>query len=226
MTTWFRLALIATACTSAGTAVAASNTGYRCTDANGAVSFQDKPCRGDQQSHAFEYQRNPPPAPEETAAEETASAAADEATKPARPARPEPPATPAPPPPRPPVPIVFRCVRADNDKVYYSETGATPSYHVPAGVVGLPGGSLRDNAQPSAPELNRPPVSDGSGENAVAAAYVEVRDRCEQLVPAEACRALRSQLDDNLARQRAATRNERAGLAGEARTLADKLAGC
>ena len=107
-----------------------------------------------------------------------------------------------------------------------SESGETPPYRVPAGVVGLPGSSLRDNAHVSAPELNRPPVADGSGENAVAAAYVEVRDRCEQLVPAEACRALRSQLDDNLARQRGATRDERAGLAGEARKLADKLAGC
>lgn len=224
MTTLSRFVLIAAACASTGTAVAASNTGYRCTDANGAVSFQDRPCRDDQQSRAFEYERNPPPPPED-AETQTADAATEPAAPPVA-TRPEPPAMPAPPPPRPPVPVLFRCVRADNDKVYFSETGDTPPYLVPAGVVGLPGSPLRDNAHVSAPELNRPPVADGSGENAVAAAYVEVRDRCEQLVPAEACRALRSQLDENLSRQRGATRDERAGLADQARTLADKLAGC
>lgn len=224
MTTLSRFVLIAAACASTGTAVAASNTGYRCTDANGAVSFQDKPCRGDQQSRSFEYERNPPPPPED-AEPQTADASAEPAAPPVA-TRPEPPAMPAPPPPRPPVPVLFRCVRADNDKIYFSETGDTPPYRVPAGVVGLPGSPLRDNAHVSAPELNRPPVADGSGENAIATAYVEVRDRCEQLVPAEACRALRGQLDENLSRQRGATRDERAGLAGQARTLADKLAGC
>lgn len=227
MTTLLRLALIAAACVSTGSAIAASNTGYRCTDANGAVSFQDKPCRSDQQSRAFEYERTPPPPPEGEATETAeATPEAAPAAEPAPRIRQEPPAMPAPPPPRPPPPELYRCVRADNDKVYFSETGDTPPYRVPAGVVGLPGSPLRDNAHVSAPELNRPPVADGSGENAVAAAYVEVRDRCEKLVPAEACRALRSQLDENLARQRGATRDERAGLATEARTLADKLAGC
>lgn len=227
MTTLPRLVLIAAACAGTGPAFAASNTGYRCTDAGGAVSFQDKPCRADQQSRSFEYERTPPPPPEEPA-DEMADVPTEPATapEPERPARPEPAALPAPPPPRPPAPVLFRCVRADNDKVYYSETGDTPPYHVPAGVIGLPGTPLRDNADVSAPELNRPPVAESGGDRAVATAQVEVRDRCEQLVPAEACRALRSQLDQNLARQRGATRDERAGLAGEARTLADKLAGC
>lgn len=225
MTTLPRLVLIAAAYAGTGPAVAASNTGYRCTDASGAISFQDKPCRADQQSRSFEYERAPPPPPED-AVDELADASAETPAEPevSRPARPEPAALPAPPPPRPPPPVVFRCVRADNDKVYFSETGDTPPYRVPAGVIGLPGTSLRDNADVSAPELNRPPVADGGG--AAATALVEVRDRCEQLVPAEACRALRSQLDENLARQRGATRDERTGLAGEARTLADKLAGC
>lgn len=228
MSTLTRFVLIAAACASASPAFAAPNTtpntnvGYRCTDASGAVSFQDRPCRSDQQSRPFEYERTPPPPPDEIAPIDGAQAPAEQA---AVPARPEPPAMPAPPPPRPPVPVLYRCVRADNDKVYYSETGETAPYRVPAGVVGLPGSPLGDNAHVSAPELNRPPV-DGSGNNAVAAAYVEVRDRCEQLVPAEACRALRAQLDENLSKQRSATRDERAGLAGEARTLADKLAGC
>ncbi|HSX58978.1 MAG TPA: DUF4124 domain-containing protein [Tahibacter sp.] len=226
MTTLLRLLLIAAAgAASAGPAAAATNTGYRCTDANGTVSFQDKPCRSDQQSRSFEYDRAPPPPPEEIVAEDGTTVPADEPVA-AAPARPEPPAMPAPPPPRPPPPVLFRCVRADNDKVYFSETGETRPYRVPAGVVGLPGSPLGDNATVSAPELNRPPVADGSGANAIAAAYVEVRDRCEQLVPAEACRALRSQLDENLSRQRGASRDERPGLANEARALADKLAGC
>lgn len=224
MSTLTRLVLIAAACLGSAPGAAApnptanTNVGYRCTDANGAVSFQDRPCRSDQQSSSFQYERTPPP-------EEATPVDGAPVEQAATPPRPEPPAMPAPPPPRPPVPVMYRCVRADNDKVYFSETGETPPYRVPAGVVGLPGSPLGDNAHVSAPELNRPPV-DGSGNNAVAAAYVEVRDRCEQLVPAEACRALRSQLDENLSKQRSATREERAGLAGEARTLADKLAGC
>jgi hypothetical protein len=113
-------------------------------------------------------------------------------------------------------------VRADNGKVYYSETGETRPYQVPAGVVGLPGSSLGSNATVSAPELNRPGVAAPS----IAAAYVEVRDTCEPLSPAEACRVLRGQLEDNLARQRSASREEREGLSHEARTLADKVAGC
>lgn len=212
-----RLILFAAACLPAGLLGAATSTGFRCTDANGAISFQDKPCGGGQQSKAFEYLRDPPPPAEDPQAEPPAEAAA---------AEPAPRAMPAPPPPRPPVPALYQCVRADNDKIYYSETGETRPYQVPAGVVGLPGSSLADNAHVSAPELNRPPVAEPGGANVLAGAYVEVRDTCQKMVPAEACRALRSQLDDNLSRQRSASKDERAGLANEARVLADKLAGC
>lgn len=197
-------------------AFAASSTAYRCTDASGAISFQDKPCGSGQQSQSFEYQRDPPPAPADPAASPDPAATTAEA-------EPEPPASvPAPPPPRPPVPPVFKCVRADNDKIYYSDTGETRPYQVPAGVLGLPGGSLGSSAAPSAPELNRPGVAAPS----IAAGYVEVRDRCEPLSPAEACRVLRGQLDENLARQRKASREDREGLAREAHALADKVAGC
>lgn len=195
-------------------AVAASNTAYRCTDASGTISFQDKPCRSGQESQSFEYQRDPPPpaaSPDPPPLNAEAQAA------------PEPPASvPAPPPPRPPVPPVFKCVRADNDKTYYSDTGETRPYQVPAGVLGAPGSSLGASAAPSAPELNRP----GVAAPGIAAAYVEVRDRCEQLSPAEACRVLRGQLDENLTRQRRASPEEREGLAREAHALADKVAGC
>ncbi len=212
-----RLILFAAACLPAGSLGAATNTGYRCTDANGAISFQDKPCGGGQQSKAFEYLRDPPPPAEDPQAESAQEATAAEAA---------PRAMPAPPPPRPPIPTLYQCVRADNGKIYYSETGETRPYQVPAGVVGLPGSSLSANAHVSAPELNRPPVAEPGGVNALAGAYVEVRDTCQKLVPAEACRALRRQLDDNLSRQRSASKDERAGLANEARVLADKLAGC
>lgn len=218
MSALLRLVLFAAAaCLSAGPLGAATNTGYRCTDASGVISFQDKPCRSGQQSKAFEYLRDPPPSAEDAQAEPAQETAA---------AEPVPRATPAPPPPRPPAPALYQCVRADNGKIYYSETGETVPYQVPAGVVGLPGSSLSDNAHVSAPELNRPPVAESAGGSALAGAYVEVRDTCQKLVPAEACRALRSQLDDNLSRQRRVSRDERTGLADEARVLADKLAGC
>lgn len=221
-----RFALLAIAGTCAGSPAAATNTGYRCTDADGAIAFQDRPCRSGQQSRSFEYQREPPPAAVDDAATELAADSLAEEPAPEVRRRREPESMPAPPPPRPPAPSLFRCVRADNEKIYYQETGETRPYLAPAGVVGIPGTPLRDNAQVSAPELNRPPVADGGGASAIAGAYVQVQDRCEPLVPAEACRALRRQLDDNLSRQRSASRDERSGLAVEARALADKLAGC
>ena len=42
----------------------------------------------------------------------------------------------------------------------------------------------------------------------------------------DSCRAVRAQLDDNLSRQRNVGQAERTTLTGEARALADKLAGC
>lgn len=193
---------------------AATQTAYRCTDAQGRIAFQDRPCRRDEQSHAFEYQRQAP-----------ASAAQVEIEP--EPVAPAPPAAmPAPPPPRPPVPTVYRCVRADNEQIYYSETGETASYLAPAAVVGLGGGSAASATQPSAPEIGAAPVRTDPAAAALGSAYVEVRDRCERLVPAEACRALRGQLDDNLARQRSVGKDERVPLAEQARALAEKLAGC
>lgn len=204
------------ACATLPSAYAAGNVGYRCTAANGSVSFQDKPCAGGQQSQPFEYERAPQPDPDAPAP-----------TGPAQPASPaqDPSGTlsiPATPPPRPPPPTLFRCVRADNEKVYFSETGQTQPYQVPAGVVGLPGSRLGDQVQGSAPESNRPPVVAPN----IATAFVTVQDRCEQLTPAEACRGLRSQLEANLEKQRRASKEERAGMQAEANTLVDKLTGC
>ena len=79
----FWIALIAAACTCADLAFAAPNTtpntniGYRCTDASGAVSFQDRPCRSDQQSRSFEYERPPPPPPEDVPPVDGAQAPAE-----------------------------------------------------------------------------------------------------------------------------------------------------
>lgn len=198
-------------------AAAATNTGYRCTGANGSVSFQDKPCASGQQSKPFEYDRAEAP-PSDAATPVDAAPAAE--------SPPLPPAISALPPPRPPAPILFRCVRADNEKIYYSETGQTQPYQVPAGVVGLPGSRLGDQVRMSAPESNRPAVVGPGTAAGIATAFITVQDRCEQLTPAEACRALRTQLEENLAKQRSAGKSERPGLEAEAIPLVDKLAGC
>jgi hypothetical protein len=214
-----KTSLLFLALLAAGSAAAQTmKSGYRCTGADGSISFQDKPCASGQQSKSFEYQREPPPPPVTPEAAEAAPAETADA-------RPEPPAMPAPPPPRPPAPVMYQCVRADNQKVYYSETGETRPYQVPAGVLGLPGSKLGANDGVSAPELNRPPVA-APGSATIATAYVEVQDRCTQMSPAEGCRVLRGQLDENLARQRSVNKAERDGLAVEAHRLADKLAGC
>lgn len=199
-------------------AAAATNTGYRCTGANGSVSFQDKPCASGQQSKPFEYDRAEVPPPSDAA---TAADAAPPAES-----SPQKPAISAVPPPRPPPPILFRCVRADNEKVYYSETGQTQPYQVPAGVVGLPGSRLGDQVRMSAPESNRPAIASPGTAAGIATAFVTVQDRCDQLTPAEACRALRAQLEENLDKQRNAGKSERPGLEAEAVPLVDKLAGC
>lgn len=204
----------ATACTVMAPAHTATNVGYRCTGANGSVSFQDKPCAGGQQSQPFQYERAPvEPDPAAAPAEAAAAPAPAEADKPAISATP---------PPRPPPPVLFRCVRADNEKVYFSETGQTQPYQVPAGVVGLPGSRLGDQVRGSAPESNRPAVAAPN----IATAFVAVQDRCDQLTPAEACRELRGQLETNMDKQRSASKDERPGLKVEANALVDKLAGC
>ncbi|TDR48904.1 hypothetical protein DFR29_101528 [Tahibacter aquaticus] len=210
--------IVLAGCALAQSGAAATNTGYRCTGANGSVSFQDKPCAGGQQSKPFEYDRTAAPPGEGAAPAEPAPI---EESPPL-----QKPAISAVPPPRPPPPILFRCVRADNEKVYYSETGQTQSYQVPAGVVGLPGSRLGDQVRMSAPESNRPAVAAPGGAASIATAFVTVQDRCEQLTPAEACRALRAQLEENLDKQRRADKSERPGLEAEAIALVDKQAGC
>lgn len=207
----------ATAVAALPPAQAASNVGYRCTGANGSVSFQDKPCAGGQQSQSFEYERAAEPQPAEIQPAPAAAPVEPAAAKPAISATP---------PPRPPPPILFRCVRADNEKVYFSESGQTQPYQVPAGIVGLPGSRLGDQVRGSAPESNRPGVIAPGTAADIANAFVTVQDRCEQLTPAEACRGLRSQLETNLDKQRTAEKDERPGLKVEATTLVDKLAGC
>ncbi|UXI69133.1 DUF4124 domain-containing protein [Tahibacter amnicola] len=195
-------------------AAAAATTGYRCTDASGRIAFQDKPCTAGHDTTAFQYERG--------------DGAIAEAP-PAAPPAPAPAAAPSvvqTPIARPPVPPLFRCVRADNEKVYYSDTGDTAPYAVPAGVLGIPSSSLAENAHVSAPELNRTPIAAPGTSRDIAAAYVQVQDRCVRMSPAEACRQFRVQLDQNLARQRSASGDEREGIRREAQAIAEKLAGC
>ncbi|WP_257389238.1 DUF4124 domain-containing protein, partial [Tahibacter caeni] len=77
-----RLILIAVAALSAGPLAAEIKTAYRCTDEHGAIAFQDKPCRNDQKSQSFEYERAPPPPVDAEAPAQEPVAAAPPAPEP------------------------------------------------------------------------------------------------------------------------------------------------
>ena len=126
---------------------------YRCTAANGSVSFQDHACAaGQRQTVVNVPSRAPPgyvPPPVATVAP-PASAAADVALPPL-------------PPPPAPLPELYACVGAVNGKPYLVRT-PTPPYLVPLGVLGYPPQSLSQAYGPqggagmSAPELSHPRI--------------------------------------------------------------------
>lgn len=163
---------------------ASATTVYKCTDARGAVTYQDAPCPRVQKQQPIHLIDEPSVAP---------AAEASVATPP--PADPVPPPAPA---PTAPLPVMYGCQRATDGTTYLSSNGNPPPYQAPYGVLGadqLPLGSVygRGGAGASAPELNRGKVTSGL----VANNYVWVQDQCRELSPQETCDALQDAYDKN-----------------------------
>ncbi|HEY0232079.1 MAG TPA: DUF4124 domain-containing protein [Dokdonella sp.] len=182
---------------------------YKCTRADGSVSFQDQPCAIGAKQQRLSLPSDPYVAP-----------AADDEQEPAAdiPASTNVPARSAPPPPRVPPPSFFLCSRYDGTR-YISQTGQGGGAAVPFGVL--------EDAQAFGPN---PPGRGGHQVShlaaATAGAYVWVDDRCHRAAPQEACAYLQSQLDDVLARIRSVSMDAEAPLKQQAEDLRERMRGC
>ncbi|MET3652888.1 DUF4124 domain-containing protein [Dyella japonica] len=193
---------------------AAAGTAYQCTDASGKMSFQDKPCSGNQRQQVLQLDDSQPAMPPQPEATDTTVA--------------EP--LPPPPPPQPmaALPSMFACVRATDGKPYTSDNGDPQPYQVPYGILGasqLPLSQVyggRNAAGASAPELNRGRVTPGL----IANNYVWVQDQCRELTRAETCRALRDAYDDNADKLRRAFKSDQPPLERREQELQAQLRNC
>jgi hypothetical protein len=198
---------------------ATAGTAYKCADADGHVSFQDKPCAGAAHTEEIRYDDvapavEPPPA---TVVEAPAATIVD--------------------PPQPPpaevaaAPEFYLCNRYDGAQ-YYSDDGITTPYAMPLGVLGAPAKSLNhaygDNGKlgVSAPEVSPPAVAKPGTSADIATNYTWVQDECHRLPLHEACAALRSEHDIVVRKIKRSFRDDRPPLEARERTLADKLGGC
>ena len=150
---------------------------YKCTNAQGDVAFQDKPCARDSKEQtvhiAEESEYAPAPAP-------VADPVASPPPLPPVPAQPKPPLKPLPP--------LWLCMNAEDGSRYISRNGAPPPRLVPLGVLGYPPKTLSEAYAPgatnrmSAPEMSKTPV-DTSPRGSVGAGYTQVQDECMTLNP-------------------------------------------
>jgi len=195
---------------------------YKCTNASGAVAFQDHACA--QGANETTIHLPPPPPPTEPVdqpvADEPAAAPAPIAnTPPAEVAE------------RPQPPHMFLCTRAEDGTQYMSNEGAPVIRQVPAGVLGVPGKSLgdayggRSGAGVSAPGVRRIPV-DPSPQASAATNYVTVQDQCVPASTQTTCDYLRAEYDKVHEKLRRAFKNERAILEPQLDDLDARLSGC
>ncbi len=194
---------------------------YKCTNAQGDVAFQDKPCaRGTTELTvhvAEESEYAPPPAP-------PVAESAAPPPPPPQPARLKPPLKPLPP--------LWLCMNAEDGSRYISRNGAPPPRLVPLGVLGYPPKTLSEAYAPgatnrmSAPEMSKTPI-DTSPRGSIAAGYTQVQDECVTLNPEQSCDVLHQQhdqLSDKLGHAR--FKDEQARLGAEIDDIESDLGGC
>lgn len=208
------LLLIAFAC---APPTATAVTVYKCTAADGAITYQDKACAKLQRQATLELSDapivTPPPAPLSTAG------------------APAPAATIAPAPALPPAPLprMYACTTYDGEKKYLSDTLPAP-YPVPLGALGYTTPSLdqayggRNRLGLSAPEEARRPTL-GRGP-LIANAQVMVRDPCVPAPRSQVCDELRRRYDANHAKLRMAFPSEKAPFQQREDALNAQLKGC
>lgn len=190
---------------------------YRCTAADGSVSFQDHACAPGQQQKIMDVPSHAPPGYVPPPVATTAPPAASAATVPA----------PTYVPPPPPLPMMYACVGAVNGKHYLARTPPRP-YLAPLGVMGYPPQTLAQEYGPpggtgmSAPEVSKPRV----GGPPIAAGMTEVRDFCVPATRAEVCRFVQNEYDENHRKLRMAMRHEQPPLERRERQLQGQLRNC
>ncbi len=212
-----------------GVTPALAQTIYRCTNAQGDITYQDKPCKADSKQTVEHFapairvnQETPPPTafdalpPAPSATDMISPAPVVEAT------------------PRKPLPVpppIWFCTRAEDGTRYISHDGATPSRWVPAGILGIPGKSLGQTYGPgggggvSAPGVKKVPNST-SPRDRIAADFVEVHDECEPGTLEQACEALRDELSTIEKKLPRAFNAERATLEPRRAEVRHLLEGC
>ncbi|HET7222722.1 MAG TPA: DUF4124 domain-containing protein [Rhodanobacteraceae bacterium] len=191
---------------------------YRCTAANGRVSYQDRACAHGQKQKIIDVPSHAPPGyvPPPVAAASTPEAGAD--MQPA-------PASVSPPPPA--LPTMYMCVGAVNGKQYLARS-PPPPYLAPLGVMGYPPQSLsqaygtRGGADASAPELSKPRI----GGPRIATGMTEVQDFCLPATQAEVCGYVQREYDANHRKLRMAMPHEQPPLEQREQQLSAQLKNC
>jgi Domain of unknown function (DUF4124) len=190
---------------------------YKCTNASGAIAFQDHPCAtGDNETQVHIVP--PPPESAEAPALDTA-AASNGAPPPTPPPQQVVSASATPDPPR-----MWLCTRPEDGKQYMSRSGTSEVRMVPAGVLGIPGKGLSDTGV-SAPGVRRIPV-DKSPQAAPASDYVAVQDLCEPAAADQVCTYLHDEYDRVHEKLRRAFKAEQAVLEPQLAQLQRDLDGC
>lgn len=185
---------------------------YRCTDAQGRVAYQDRPCASGQQQQSLQLEGDagaPVPA-------EPAPAASAEDAQSAPPVTPRTQAA--------PLPRLYVCAQAsDPEKTYLSDTPQPAPYLAPLGVLGYPGRGLGAMVQPSAPEANRhPPVLHSH----LGRGYTWVQDSCRPATHEEICREVQRRYDDNHRKLRSSFPSDKPPLERRETELRAQLDGC
>lgn len=192
---------------------AGAATVYKCTGADGRVTFQDRPCPRAQRQDIVPLADPTPAAP----APPPQPVSDDRDSSP-------PPPSPAPPPPSAPLPGLYACTRATDGKFYISRNGDPQPYLAPFGMVGMVQTPLARGGAggASAPELNRGKVTAGL----VSDNYVWVQDQCRPMTFNETCHALQDDYDDNARKLRRAFKSDRPPLERRDEELRGQLANC
>jgi hypothetical protein len=189
---------------------------YRCTAANGAVSYQDHACARGQQQKVIDLPSHAPPGYVPPAPATVPPAATAGASP-----------LPAYVPPPSPLPVMYACVGAVNGQSYLANA-PPPPYLAPLGVMGYPPQSLsrvygtRGGAGMSAPELSKPRI----GGPRIAAGMTEVQDYCLPATQAQVCGYLQKEYDENHRKLRMAMPREQPPYEQRERELQDQLRNC
>jgi hypothetical protein len=189
---------------------------FKCTAANGAVSYQDHACGHHESQTVMKVPGQSPPG----------------YVPPAPASSPQPASTPPLPtpiyvPPPSPLPAMYACVGAVNGEPYLTRS-PPPPYLAPLGVMGYPPRTLSQaygapgGAGMSAPELSKPRI----GGPPVATGMTEVQDYCLPATRAQVCGFVQRDYDENHRKLRMAMPREQPPYEQRERELQDQLRNC